>query len=360
MSTNNSDNNNNQVANAKSFWYEPLLDRGLVPDFVLRMAIRSLLKERLDWINLGDVEKNCQRKFDFVNSLKEKPIAEHTDKANEQHYEVSTEFIKVCLGKRMKYSSCLFPKGNESLDIAEEAMLESYCVKAQVSDGMEILDLGCGWGSLSLYLCEKYPNAKITALSNSSTQREYIESMAKQNGFENLKVITANIKEFDFDSSNQFDRIMTVEMFEHMKNYEFLFEKISKWIKPKGLLFIHVFCHVDQPYDFTLGDGWMSKYFFTGGTMPSVDLFLYFQRQLRLVNQWVVNGKHYGKTSEEWLKLLDKNKKPAMEYLAKTYGKENAVVWYYRWRTFYLAVAEMFNYDNGNIWCVGHYLFEKE
>ncbi|CAI2171152.1 9558_t:CDS:2 [Funneliformis geosporum] len=309
--------NLNQVD--RPIWYEPLLDRGLIPDFILRRAIKVLLKERLSWIQLGDVAKNHQRKLAYVNSLKERPIAEHTEQANKQHYEA--KFMKMCLGKRMKYSCCLFPNGNESLDAAEEAMLESYCIKAKVSEGMEILDLGCGWGSLCLYLCEKYPNAKITALSNSNTQRQYIESIAQQKGFKNLRVITADIKEFEFDSSTQFDRIMSIEMFEHMKNYEFLFTKISKWIKPKGLLFIHIFCHTDQPYDFSVGDGWMSKYFFTGGTMPSADLLLYFQRQLHLVDQWIINGNHYGQTSEEWLKLIDKNKKVALGYLAETYGK---------------------------------------
>ncbi|CAG8484759.1 4677_t:CDS:2 [Funneliformis caledonium] len=316
--------NNNQVD--RPIWYEPFLDRGLVPDFLLRRAIRVLLKERLSWIQLGDVAKNHQRKIAYVNSLKERPIAEHTEQANKQHYEVSTEFMKICLGRRMKYSCCLFPNGNESLDAAEEAMLESYCIKARLSEGMEILDLGCGWGSLCLYLCEKYPNAKITALSNSNTQRQYIESIAQQKGFKNLKVITADIKEFEFETLTQFDRIMSIEMFEHMKNYEFLFTKISKWIKSKGLLFIHIFCHTDQPYDFTIGDGWMSKYFFTGGTMPSADLLLYFQRQLHLADQWIINGNHYGQTSEEWLKLMNKNKKVALDYLAETYDGEHFIL----------------------------------
>ncbi|CAG8527197.1 4309_t:CDS:2 [Funneliformis mosseae] len=316
--------NNNQVD--RPIWYEPFLDRGLVPDFLLRRAIRVLLKERLSWIQLGDVAKNHQRKIAYVNSLKERPIAEHTEQANKQHYEVSTEFMKICLGRRMKYSCCLFPNGNESLDAAEEAMLESYCIKARLSEGMEILDLGCGWGSLCLYLCEKYPNAKITALSNSNTQRQYIESIAQQKGFKNLKVITADIKEFEFETLTQFDRIMSIEMFEHMKNYEFLFTKISKWIKSKGLLFIHIFCHTDQPYDFTIGDGWMSKYFFTGGTMPSADLLLYFQRQLHLADQWIINGNHYGQTSEEWLKLMNKNKKVALDYLAETYASDELLI----------------------------------
>ncbi|CAG8767755.1 3142_t:CDS:2, partial [Acaulospora morrowiae] len=237
---------------------------------------------------------------------------------------------------------------NETLDEAEECMLESYCTKARIQDGMEILDLGCGWGSLCLYLCEKYPNAKITALSNSNTQREHINDLAKQKGFKNLNVITSDINEFDFETGSRFDRILSIEMFEHLKNYESLLKKLSGWLKPHGLLFFHIFCHHEQPYDFMVEDGWMGKYFFTGGTMPSADLFLYFQSNFKVIDHWIVNGSHYGKTSEEWVKLLDKNKRIALEYLKITYGQENAFAWFNRWRTFYIAVAELFNYNNGN------------
>ncbi|CAG8800661.1 10175_t:CDS:2 [Gigaspora margarita] len=339
--------------NHKPIWYESFLDRGFIPDFIMRLGVRNLLQVRLKEINFGDEQKNQQRKSIYVNQLKERPIAEHTNKANEQHYEVSTEFMQTCLGQRMKYSCCLFPNGNETLDEAEECMLESYCVKARLQDGMNILDLGCGWGSLCLYLCEKYPNANITALSNSSTQREYINGIAQQKGFKNLNVITADVKEFDFNDESKFDRILSIEMFEHMKNYEFLFSKISNWLKPQGLLFVHIFCHREQPYDFVIDDGWMAKYFFTA------DLFSYFQTNLRVVDQWTINGIHYSKTSEAWLKMMDKNKIQAINHLKTTYG-EDAVTWFHRWRTFYLAVAELFKFNNGNEWCVTHYLFEKK
>ncbi|KAL1921235.1 uncharacterized protein VTP21DRAFT_10951 [Calcarisporiella thermophila] len=342
-------------------WYESLLDKGIVPDFLMRRVVRYLLRERLSEIGHSTTEKQIAEKMAYVERLRERPIAEHTDKANEQHYEVSTEFMKLSLGERMKYSCCYFPKGVTSLNEAENLMLDLYCQRAQVEDGMSILDLGCGWGSLCLYLCEKFPKANITALSNSSTQRQYIENEARQRGFKNLKVITADVKTHDFDIKEQFDRVISIEMFEHMKNYDFLLQKTSTWIRPGGLLFVHIFCHKQNPYDFIESDGWMSRYFFTGGTMPSADLLLFFsQPSLQFRRYWYLSGEHYAKTSEAWLRNMDARKREMIPYLEETYGKGNAAeIWFQRWRVFYIAVAEMFAYEGGNEWGVAHYLFEK-
>ncbi|CAG8598516.1 5974_t:CDS:2, partial [Ambispora leptoticha] len=332
----------------KNFWYEPFIDNGILPDFVLRAAIRHILRARANELEGNEFTEKHTDKMRYIEKLKERPIAEEQEAANKQHYEVSTEFMKLCLGKRMKYSCSFFPTGKETLNQAEDLMLESYCKKSQVEDGMKILDLGCGWGSLCLYICEKYPNVKVTALSNSNSQRKHIQSLADKQGYKNLTVITADIKNFDFGEESKFDRIISIEMFEHMKNYEHLLQKISNWLTPDGLLFLHTFAHKSQPYDFVADDSWMTKYFFTGGTMPSSDLFLHFQNDLVLVNKWFVNGKHYSKTSEEWLKLVDKNKNDAFTHLVETYGRENATTWFNRWRTFYIAVAEFFGMNDGN------------
>lgn len=330
-------------------WYEPLLDGGYLPIFLLRQGIRKELAVRIKEITFPTFEEALENKLNFVKLLKERPIAINTEDANKQHYEVSTEFIQMCLGPRMKYSSCLFPNFNETLAEAEEAMLASYIEKAEVRPGMKILDLGCGWGSLSLYLAEKLPTCEITALSNSKTQKIFIDEQAKKKGFKNLTVVTGDVKDYQFPGES-FDRVLSVEMFEHMKNYSFLLKKVSQWLKSGGKLFIHIFCHKSQPYDYKEGDGWMTDYFFTGGTMPSSDLFLYFQDDLAIEQHWAVNGKHYAMTCEEWLKLLLKNKSAAEPYLAATYGQTEVTRWFNRWIVFYLACAELFAWDNGNEW----------
>ncbi|ORY86828.1 S-adenosyl-L-methionine-dependent methyltransferase [Protomyces lactucae-debilis] len=340
-------------------WYEPLLDGGYMPIPLLRYGIRRQLQVRLNELAFPDVEKALADKLAFVASLRERPIAINTEDANKQHYEVSTEFIQMCLGPRMKYSCCLFPTGRESLAEAEEAMLASYVEKAQLKPGMSILDLGCGWGSLSLYLAEKLPTCKITSLSNSKTQKIFIDKTAAERGFKNLTVVTGDVKDHEFPDGS-FDRVMSVEMFEHMKNYQFLLAKVSRWLKDEGKLFVHIFCHKTQPYDYKDGDGWMTDYFFTGGTMPSNDLFLYFQDDLAIEGHWAVNGKHYAQTCEEWLKLLLKNKRQAEPYLKQTYGEGEVTRWFNRWIVFYLACAELFAWGNGNEWFVSHYLFKKK
>ncbi|BFZ55314.1 hypothetical protein PYCC9005_002354 [Savitreella phatthalungensis] len=341
-------------------WYEPYLDGGYIPIPVLRYGIRRELQVRINEITYNNVEDSLRDKLDFVRQLRERPIAINTDDANKQHYEVSTEFIQMCLGPRMKYSCCLFPTGKESLAEAEEKMLALYVERAGLRPGMKILDLGCGWGSLSLYLAEKFPTSSITSLSNSRTQKIFIDEQARQKGFKNLTVVTGDVKDYDDFKPGSFDRVLSIEMFEHMKNYAFLLRKVSKWLADEGKLFVHIFCHKAQPYDYKDGDGWMTDYFFTGGTMPSSDLFLYFQDDLAIEQHWAVNGKHYAQTCEEWLKLQLAHRKQAEPHLEKTYGKGEVTRWYNRWIVFYLACAELFAWDNGNEWYVGHYLFSKK
>lgn len=241
-------------------------------------------------------------------------------------------------------------------------MLESYCLKARLRDGQSVLDLGCGWGSLSLFLAEKYPNSQITGLSNSASQKQFIVNLARDRHLTNLTIITRDVQLFETDE--QFDRVTSIEMLEHMKNYSNLFNKISSWLKQDGLFFCHIFSHIDMPYNFDEQGGsnnWMARYFFTGGTMPSDDLFLHFQEKMSIVDHWFLSGEHYAKTSEAWLKLMDSNYSQSLKVLTESYGsKEQASVWINRWRLFYLSVAELFNYRQGEEWGVTHYLFQKK
>lgn len=337
-----------------------LLEKDILPDFLIRLGIRNLLKARLEEEKKENLEEQQKHLNQYIEDLKKSPIAINTADANEQHYEVPTEFYKFVLGKRMKYSGGYWPLGANTLDESEESMLKLSCERAQLKDGLSLLDLGCGWGSVSLYVAEHFPKCKITAVSNSKTQKEYIDSVAKEKGFKNLTVITRDMNEFTIDE--KFDRIISVEMLEHMKNYQKLFAKLSSFLKPDGLFFIHIFTHKQYAYHFEVRDetDWMAKYFFTGGMMPSHNLFLYFQENLNIVNHWVVNGTHYGKTSEAWLANMDKHKSSILPILEKTYGKENVTKWWSYWRIFFLACAELFSYRKGEEWIVSHYLFRKK
>ena len=335
-----------------------LMEKGLVPDRLIRAGVNHLNRVRLKEEIPKTQELIAKKVNDFVELLKNSPLAIETQKANEQHYELPPEFFVLSLGARKKYSCCYFPNGNETLDQAEIHSLNQVCERAKLSDGQEILELGCGWGSLSLFMAEKYPNSKIIGVSNSHPQREYIEAECKKRNLTNLTIKTCDINVLELP--NQFDRIVSIEMFEHVRNYQILFSRLYSWLKPKGKLFIHVFCHKDVPYLFEdkNDDDWMTRYFFLGGQMPSKDLFLRFSDQFNLLNQWTVNGNHYALTSEWWLKNMDKNKKRIMEIFKVTYG-DQAVAWWNRWRVFYLACAEFFAFNKGEEWHVVHYLFEK-
>ncbi|MGJ4754675.1 SAM-dependent methyltransferase [Leptospira kmetyi] len=340
-------------------WIYDLMEKDVFPDWLIRFRIRGLLADRLKQENKGSLEANQKHKIAYVDSLKKSPIAIHTKAANEQHYEVPAEFFKLVMGKHMKYSSGYWETPNVSFDESERRMLEITCQRAKIENGMSVLDLGCGWGSLSLYLAENYPKSKITGVSNSKSQKKYIDEQAKKRGLKNLTIVTADMN--DFKISAKFDRLVSVEMLEHMKNYEKLFERFASFLKPKGLFFVHIFTHNRFPYAFEVIDDtdWMSRYFFTGGQMPSHDLFLYFQKDFQIQDQWVVNGNHYALTSEAWLNGMYQNREEVMRIFSETYGPGQALKWFVYWKVFFMACAELWKYKNGEEWIVSHYLFSK-
>jgi len=339
-------------------------ERGLIPDPVARLGMRQLIARRLaeEFAHRG--ERRSERFNRFLDELRSSPIAIHTQDANQQHYEVPTEFFHAHLGPRMKYSCCYYPEGNETLAQAEDAMLALSADRAELADGMRILDLGCGWGSMSIWMAQHYPHAEIVALSNSYGQRRFIEHRADALQLTNLRVLTGNVAEVSFPLDGEpagFDRIVSVEMFEHMKNYGALLAKLAGWLRPDGRLFVHVFAHRLLAYPFEdAGQGdWMSRYFFTGGTMPSEHLFAHFQDDLRIERQWWLSGKHYERTANQWLDGMDAAPRPVADALGACYGPADLARWTQRWRMFYMAVAELFGFAGGEEWGVAHYRFMR-
>jgi cyclopropane-fatty-acyl-phospholipid synthase len=335
-----------------------LAEKRRVPDFLIRIGIRRLLASRLENERRIGKDESIDA---FVAELKRSPIAVATEKANEQHYELPAEYFLKVLGPRLKYSCGWWSETANTLAASEEAMLRLTCERAELKNGQRILELGCGWGSLTLWMAEQYPESKILAVSNSHSQREFILGRASEKGLGNVEVVTADMNAFK--PEEQFDRVVSVEMFEHMKNYHRLLENISDWLKAEGKLFVHIFTNRHYAYHFQNSEAasdWMASNFFTGGTMPSDDLLLRFQDDLRIQRHWRVNGVHYSRTLEAWLELQDQKERDIMPVFEKTYGSpEAARLWIQRWRMFYMACSELFRYQGGSEWMVSHYLFRK-
>ncbi|MBM9538731.1 SAM-dependent methyltransferase [Desulfobulbus alkaliphilus] len=337
-----------------------LIERGYVPDGLTRIGIRQLLSQRLRAEDAHDERERAAALERLITELRASPIALHAASANEQHYELPAAFFLKTLGPRLKYSSSWWSEEVKDLATAEAAMLALTCERAELGSARDILELGCGWGSLTLWMAEFYPDARIVAVSNSHSQRAFIAARCQERGFDNVEVITADMNDFSID--RRFDRVVSVEMFEHMRNYQALLARIHGWLKPGGKLFVHIFSHQRLAYPFmTEGDdNWMGRYFFTGGLMPSRDLLPRFQDDLKLEEQWHFNGRHYQRTLEAWLVNQDQHRDEIMPMFRETYGPESAKRWFQRWRVFFMACAELFGYHQGEEWGVSHYRFGKQ
>ena len=325
-------------------------ERAPLPDSVLRAGVSALVTNARRRLTGADLAVEAA----FARAMAEHPVALHAEAANAQHYELPAAFFGLVLGPHRKYSSCLYSPGVDSLAQAEAEALAETCRHADLQDGQSILELGCGWGSLSLWMARTLPHAQITSISNSGSQRAYIEGVAAQEGLTNLRVITADMNSFAPDQT--FHRVVSVEMFEHMSNWRALLSGVRGWLKPHGRLFIHVFSHRDTPYRFDHQDeaDWIGRYFFTGGVMPSHGLIRQFPDLFEVEQEWSWNGRHYQQTALDWLANFDRNARHVRPILRQVYGRD-AGVWFKRWRLFFLATAGLFGHDDGDEWGVSHY-----
>jgi cyclopropane-fatty-acyl-phospholipid synthase len=340
-------------------WYMNILYTNLVPDFLLRPILRQLARHNIRRLESVAFSNQEHQRRELLKKFDRSPIAIHTKLPNLQHYEVPPAFFKLVLGKRLKYSCCFWPNGEAKLDEAENKMLDLTCQRAKLEDGMTVLDLGCGWGSLTLWIAEHYPACKILAISKSRDQIEYIKSCARQSGYKNVDARVVDVNQMNLDQ--RFDRVFSIEMFEHMKNYRRLMENINQILNPEGKLFVHIFSHRLFAYEFEAEDtaSWMAQTFFTGGTMPSDDLLLHYQDELRLVDHWRISGLQYVKTLRAWLAKMDSQKSKVQEVFAEAYGRDQVTRCWVNWRLFFLACEATWAYRGGREYHVSHYLFEK-
>ncbi|NWJ42121.1 MAG: class I SAM-dependent methyltransferase [Geothrix sp.] len=337
---------------------DTLLTAGLVPDVLIRGRIRQLLRQRLRDEAEGGVEAVHERFRRHLAAWSTGPIAVNTQDANDQHYEVPPRFFELVLGPHLKYSSALFKAGVTDLGRAEQAMLSLTCDRAQLADGQDILELGCGWGSLTLWMAEHFPASRITAASNSRDQRAFILARTTERRLTNVEVLTADMTTFEAPGS--YDRVVSVEMFEHMRNHRELMGRIAQWLRPGGALFVHIFTHREYTYPFEIRDDsdWMAKHFFTGGIMPADGYLLRFQEQLHLEDHWRVSGTHYQATAEAWLHNQDAHRDEILSLFQATYGAEAS--WrFLQWRIFFMACAELWGFQGGSEWFVSHYRFRR-
>ena len=345
-------------------WYMRLVESGRVPDWLLRGVLRVTLNWSLSRRYSLGLETRAAEKRALVEKLRRSPIAIRTHDPNWQHYEVPSEFFELVLGKWLKYSCCYWPAQVNNLDEAEEAMLDLTCRRARLENGMRVLDLGCGWGSLSLWIATHYPDCQVVSKSNSNTQREFILNQCKSRGLLNVTPLTADMADIENlpgeNFLNKFDRIISIEMFEHMKNYERLLAYLATLLNPDGMLFVHLFSHREFAREFDADDtsDWMAQTFFSGGTMPSDDLLFHFQHDLKVVDHWRMDGRHYEKTLRAWLEKLDSQETPVRSIIAQTYGPHNETRWLANWRLFFLACSEVWGLKGGREYLVSHYLFD--